>query len=201
MVSETCAKQNVREGDLTIHADRGTAMTSKTLGEKLIDLGIKKTHSRPRVSNDNPFSEAQFRTLKYWPGFPDRFESPEHARELSRAFFPWYNHEHHHSALCYLTPAVVHHEQAERVLADRHRVRVAAYLERPERFVNGPPGLERLPEAVWINPPEKTTHQIAPGSTRTRQDDPEVVPILTTYAPITRPGALVTPRQYGPATQ
>ncbi len=201
LVSETCAKQNVREGDLTIHADRGTAMTSKTLAEKLIDLGIKKTHSRPRTSNDNPFSEAQFRTLKYWPGFPDRFTSPEHALGLSRTFFPWYNHEHHHSALCYLTPAVVHHGQAERVLAERHRVRVAAYLERPERFVNGPPGLEKLPEAVWINPPEKAAPLLAPGATRTRQDDPEVVPILTTHAPITRPGALIMPRMYGTATQ
>ena len=105
LISEACAKQNIREGQLTIHADRGTAMTSKTLAEKLIDLGVEKTHSRPQVSNDNPFSEAQFRTLKYWPGFPGRFESPLHAREVSRAFFPWYNHEHHHSALCYLTPA------------------------------------------------------------------------------------------------
>ena len=201
LISEACAKQNIREGQLTIHADRGTAMTSKTLAEKLIDLGVEKTHSRPQVSNDNPFSEAQFRTLKSWPGFPGRFESPLHAREVSRAFFPWYNHEHHHSALCYLTPAVVHHGQAERVLADRHRVRTAAYLERPERFVNGPPRLEKLPEAVWINPPEKTTHQIAPASTNRGVDDPEVAPILTTYAPITRPGALVMPRESGLATQ
>ncbi len=201
LVSETCAKQNVREGDLTIHADRGTAMTSKTLAEKLIDLGVKKTHSRPRVSNDNPFSEAQFRTLKYWPGFPDRFDSPQHGREVSRTFFPWYNHQHHHSALSYLTPAVVHHGQADHVLAERHRVRMAAYLQRPERFVNGPPRLERLPEAVWINPPEKTTHQIAPGSTQGREDDPEVVPVLTTHAPLTRPGALVTPHECGMGTQ
>ncbi len=200
LVSETCAKQNVREGGPTIHADRGTAMTSKTLAEKLIDLGVKKTHSRPRVSNDNPFSEAQFRTLKYWSGFPDRFESPLHAREVSRAFFPWYNHEHHHSALCYLTPTVVHHGQAERVLAERYRVHTAVYLERPERFVNGPPRLEKLPEAVWINPPEKTTHQIAPGSTRTKQDDPEVVPILTTHAPIIRPGAINHAARVWPAT-
>ncbi len=201
LVSETCAKQNVREGDLTIHADRGTAMTSKTLAEKLIDLGVKKTHSRPRVCNDNPFSEAQFKTLKYWPGFPGRFDSPQHARGVHRTFFPWYNHQHHHSALRYLTPAVVHHGQADQVLAERHRVRMAAYVERPERFVNGPPRLERLPEAVWINPPEKTTHQIAPGSTQRREDDPEVVPILTTHAPFTRPGALVTPRECGMVTQ
>jgi putative transposase len=201
LVAETCAKQNVREGDLTIHADRGTAMTSKTLAEKLIDLGVNKTHSRPRVSNDNPFSEAQFRTLKYWPGFPDRFDSPQHGREVHRTFFPWYNHEHHHSALRYLTPAVVHHGRAEQVLAERHRVLTAAYLERPERFVNGPPRLERLPKAVWINPPEKSTPQIAPGSTLRTEDDPEVVPILTTHTPITRPGALVTLQECGMVTQ
>jgi putative transposase len=201
LVAETCAKQNVREGDLTIHADRGTAMTSKTLAEKLIDLGVNKTHSRPRVSNDNPFSEAQFRTLKYWPGFPDRFDSPQHALAVGRAFFPWYNHEHHHSALRYLTPAVVHHGRAEQVLAERHRVLTAAYLERPERFVNGPPRLERLPKAVWINPPEKSTPQIAPGSTLRTEDDPEVVPILTTHTPITRPGALVTLQECGMVTQ
>jgi putative transposase len=200
LVSETCAKQRIREGELTIHADRGSAMTSKTLAEKLCDLGVSKSHSRPRVSNDNPFSESQFKTLKYWPGFPDRFESSQHARELSRVFFPWYNHEHHHSALCFLTPATVHHGQAGQVLAERHRVRMAAYLERTERFVNGPPRLERLPEAVWINPPEKTTHQIAPGSTQRREDDPEVVPILTTYAPLTRPRALLTPPECGAAT-
>jgi putative transposase len=201
LVSETCAKQNVREGELTIHADRGTAMISKTLAEKLIDLGVQKTHSRPRVSTDNPFSEAHFKTFKYWPGFPDRFDSPQHAREVGRAFFPWYNHQHHHSALRYLTPAVVHHGHSEQVLAERHRVRMAAYLERPDRFVNGPPRLDRLPEAVWINPPEKTTHQIAPGSTQRSEDDPEVVPTLTTHAPIARPGALVTPQGCGTVTQ
>ncbi len=96
---------------------------------------------------------------------------------------------------------MVHHGQAEPVLAERHRVRMAAYLERPERFVNGPPRLERVPEAVWINPPEKTTHQIAPGSTLRREDDPEVVPILTTHAPVARPGALVTPQECGLVTQ
>ena len=193
LISETCAKQNIREGELTIHADRGSAMTSKTLAEKLSDLGVEKTHSRPRVSNDNPFSESQFRTLKYWPGFPERFDSAQHALAVCRAFFPWYNQEHHHGGLCFLTPAVVHHGQAERVLAERHRVRMTAYLERPERFVNGPPKLKRLPETVWINPPEKTTHQDSLGSTISRSDDPEVVPILSTYAPITRPRALITP--------
>jgi putative transposase len=201
LVSESCAKQNVREGDLTIHADRGTAMISKTLAEKLIDLGVKKSHSRPRVSNDNPYSEAQFKTLKYSPGFPDRFESPQHALQVLRTFVPRYNHEHHHSALRYMTPASVHHGRADRILAERHRVLTAAYLERPERFVNGPPRLERLPEAVWINPPEKSTPQIAQGPTLRTEDDPEVVPILTTHAPITRPGALATPQGCGLVTQ
>jgi putative transposase len=193
LVGESCTKQNIGEGELTIHADRGSAMTSKTLGEKLDELGITKSHSRPRVSNDNPFSEAQFRTLKYWPGFPDRFESMVHARELCRLFFSWYNHQHHHSGLCFVTPAVVHYGRAEQVLADRHRVQLAAYREHPERFVNGPPRIDRLPAAVWINPPKETPQQDGPGSTIASPDDPEVVPLITTYAPLPRPEALVTP--------
>lgn len=193
LIAETCAKQNIRPGELTIHADRGSPMISKTLAEKLCDLGVEKTHSRPRVSNDNPFSESQFKTLKYWPGFPDAFESFDHGRDTMRRFFPWYNEEHHHSGLCFLTPAVVHHGRAEQVLAERHRVRMVAYLDRPERFVNGPPRLETLPEAVWINPPEKTTCQDAPRSTISGSDDPEVVPILSTYSRAARPSIFVTP--------
>jgi len=197
LIAETCAKQNIREGELTIHADRGPAMISKTLAEKLCDLGVEKTHSRPHVSNDNPFSESQFKTLKYWPGFPDRFGSQGHTHHVLRRFFPWYNHEHHHSGLCYLTPAVVHHGQAQQVLVERHRVQMAAYLEHPERFVNGPPRLQKLSATVWINPPEKTAHQDAPGSTQMSVDDPEVVPILTTYAPTRRPRALITSLESG----
>jgi putative transposase len=197
LIAETCAKQNIREGELTIHADRGPAMISKTLAEKLCDLGVEKSHSRPHVSNDNPFSESQFKTLKYWPDFPDRFDGQGHAHGLLRRFFPWYNHEHHHSALCFLTPAVVHHGRAEQVLAERHHVQMAAYLKHPERFVNGPPRLQILPAAVYINPPEKTAHQDAPGSTQRTEDDPEVVPILTTYAPTRRPRALITPLESG----
>jgi putative transposase len=192
LVDETCAKQGVLEGELTIHADRGPAMRSKTLAEKLDELGIARSHSRPRVSNDNPFSESQFRTLKYWPGFPDRFGSIVHAREICRAFFAWYNHRHHHSGLRFLTPAVVHHGHAEQVLAARHRVQLAAFREHPERFVNGPPRLPMPPAAVWINPPKETARQDVPGSTIVNPDDPEVVPILTTYAPLARPEALVT---------
>jgi putative transposase len=197
LIAETCAKQNIREGQLTIHADRGPAMISKTLAEKLCDLGVEKTHSRPHVSNDNPFSESQFKTLKYWPGFPDRFDSQGHTHGYLRRFFPWYNHEHHHSGLCLLTPAVVHHGQADQVLAERHRVQIAAYLEHPERFVHGPPQIQKLPAAVYINPPDKTTHQDAPGSTQPTGDDPEVVPLLTTDAPTRRPRALITPLESG----
>ena len=158
-------------------------MTSKTLAQLVADLGVEKSHSRPHVSDDNPFSESQFKTIKYSPGFPDRFGSPEHAREVSRVLFNWYNHEHHHGALSYLTPAVVHYGRADLVLAERHQVQLAAYREHPERFVKGPPKVQRLPEAVWINPPEKATHQDALGSTQTDRDDSEVVPIINTYVP------------------
>ena len=188
LIRETCTKQGVEPGQLILHADRGAPMTSKTLSQLLADLGVEKTHARPHVSDDNPFSESQFKTLKYCPGFPDRFGSPEHAREVSRILFNWYNHEHHHSALCYLTPAVVHYERTELVLAERHQVQLAAYRQHPERFVNGPPRPQTVPEAVWINPPEKQTHQDAPGTTQTASDDLRVVPSINTYEPLTRSG-------------
>jgi putative transposase len=175
LIEESCTKQGIPEGQLTIHADRGSPMVSKTLALLLVDLGIEKTHSRPRVSNDNPYSEAQFKTLKYRPGFPELFGSVQHARDVCRELLTWYNEEHHHSGLSLLTPAVVHHGRADEILDTRHRVRVAAYEERPERFVNGPPRRECLPRAVWINRPEKPTHQDAPDSTQTTEVDLEVV--------------------------
>jgi putative transposase len=190
LIRETLLKQGIEPGQLILHADRGAPMTSKTLAQLVADLGVEKSHSRPHVSDDNPFSESQFKTIKYSPGFPDRFGSHEHAREVSRVVFNWYNHEHHHSALLYLTPAVVHHGRGDMVLAERHQVELAAYREHPERFVKGPPRLQRLPEAVWINPPEKTTRQDALGSTQTDRDDSEVVPITNTYALLARPRAL-----------
>ncbi len=190
LIRETCLKQGIEPGQLSLHADCGAAMKSKTLAQLLADLVVEKSHSRPHVSDDNPFSESQFKTFKYWPGFPERFGSPEHAHHVSRAFFHWYNHEHHHSGICFLTPAVVHYGRAELVLAERHQVQLAAYRGHPERFVNGPPRLQQLPEAVWINPPENTTHQDAPGSTQADPDDLRVVPILNSYAPLPRPGAL-----------
>jgi putative transposase len=189
LIEETCTKQNISPGQLTIHADRGSAMTSKTVALLFSDLDILRSHSRPHVSDDNPFSESHFRTLKYRPDFPDRFGSIEHARQVCRPLFAWYNAEHHHSALAFLTPATVHHGRADEVLDARHRVRLAAYAAHPERFVNGPPQRQNLPNAVWINPPEETTHQDAPGSTQQGPDDPEVVPVCRTCAPYRRTSA------------
>ena len=187
LIEETCIKQNISPGQLTIHADRGSAMTSKTVALLFSDLDILRSHSRPHVSDDNPFSESHFRTLKYRPEFPGRFGSIEHARQVCRSLFDWYNAEHHHSGLAFLTPAAVHHGRADQVLDARHRVRLAAYAAHPERFVNGPPRRHSLPPAVWINPPEKPTHQDAPGSTQADPDDPEVVPTCRTYEPYRRP--------------
>ena len=148
-------------------------MRSKLVALLFSDLDIDASHSRPRVSNDNPFSEAQFRTVKYRPAFPDRFGSLEHARGVSRDLFAWYNNAHHHSGLTYLTPADVHYGRAATVLATRHRTRLAAYAAHPERFVQGPPRPETLPTAVWINRPPKPTREDDPGATIVTPDDPQ----------------------------
>ncbi len=171
LIEATCVKQGITPHQLTIHADRGAPMRSKLVAELCTDLGIDTTHSRPRVSNDNPFSEAQFRTFKYRPEFPDRFGSIEHARAIGHDLFAWYNDAHHHSGLSYLTPADVHYGRAATILDVRHRTRLAAYAAHPERFVQGPPRADTLPEAVWINPPAKTTRQDAPGTMIVTPDD------------------------------
>jgi putative transposase len=154
LIEYTARKQGIQVGQLTIHADRGSSMTSKSVALLLADLGIAKTHSRPHVSNDNPFSESQFKTLKYHPGFPQRFASIEEARAFCRTFFPWYNAEHRHLGLGLLTPETVHYGRAEDVIAMRQDVLQRAYAAHPERFVNRIPTAPRLPEAVWINPPD-----------------------------------------------
>jgi putative transposase len=152
-IEESCEKQKIMPDQLTVHADRGSSMTSKSVALLLADLGVVKTHSRPHVSNDNPFSEAHFKTLKYRPDFPDRFGSIEEARRFCQEFFSWYNHEHHHSGLQLLTPATVHYGQAEKLISNRQSVLDAAYQAHPERFVKRAPQHPGLPEAVWINPP------------------------------------------------
>ena len=172
LIEVTCRKQAITPHQLTIHADRGAPMRSKLVAELFADLGIAASHSRPRVSNDNPFSEAQFRTFKYRPEFPDRFGSIQDARAIGHSLFTWYNDAHHHSGLRYLTPANVHYYgRAAAILEGRYRTRLAAYTAHPERFVQGPPRRETLPEAVWINAPMKTRRQDAPGTTIVTPDD------------------------------
>jgi putative transposase len=155
LIAETVEKEGIAPGQLTIHADRGTSMRSKPVALLLADLGVERTHSRPHVSNDNPFSESQFRTLKYRPTFPARFGSLEDARAFCRGFFPWYNTEHRHSGIGLLTPADVHHGRAAEVTAARAITLATAYEAHPERFVRRPPTPPALPTAVWINPPTK----------------------------------------------
>ncbi len=156
LLAETVAKYPVVAGELTLHADRGPSMTSKSVAQLLADLGILNSHSRPHTSNDNPYSEAQLKTLKYHPLFPDRFGSLEHGRLFCCGFFPWYNHQHHHSGLALLTPADVHFGRAPEILARRADVLRAAYAAHPERF-HRVPHPRQLPQAVWINPPQEDT--------------------------------------------
>ncbi len=157
LVRETCAKQAIAAQQLTVHADRGPAPASKGLAQLLADLSITKSHSRPYTSNDNPFSESQFRTLKYRPDFPARFGSLEDARSHCRAFFHWYNAVHRHGGIGYCTPEDVHTGRAVERVAARQEVLAAAYAAHPERFVRGAPTPARVPHTVWINPPETAT--------------------------------------------
>lgn len=160
LISETLTKQRIEPGQLTLHADRGSSMTSKPVAMLCADLGVTKTHSRPHVSNDNPFSEAQFKTLKYRPEFPKRFGCLQDARSFCRDFFGWYNDEHHHSGLAMLTPADVHHGLAAERVAIRAKVLEAAYLAHPERFPHGPPKPRKPPNEVWINKPKTSDDEL-----------------------------------------
>ncbi len=153
LMAETIAKQGIPSGQLTLHADRGASMTSKPVAFLLADLGVTKTHSRPHVSNDNPYSEAHFKTLKYRPGFPDRFSSIEEARAFCQTFFRWYNTDHRHSGIGLLPPEAVHYGRAEAMHAARTRVLAGAYAAHPERFVRQAPRPPHLPSAAYINPP------------------------------------------------
>jgi putative transposase len=154
LIAQSLEQQRVQPEQLTVHADRGPSMRSKPVAFLLADLGVTKTHSRPYTSTDNPYSEAQFKTLKYRPGFPDRFDSILHARSWGRNFFPWYNHEHRHSGIGLMSPAMVHCGRAAEVREQRGRVLAAAYAANPDRFVRGLPQPPELPAAAWINPPK-----------------------------------------------
>jgi len=156
LIAESCRRQGIEPRRLTIHADRGGSMRSKPVALLLADLGITKSHGRPHVSNDNPYSEAQFKTLKYRPEFPDRFGSIEHARAHCGDFFSWYNTEHHHAGVGFLTPYDVHCGLAPARIAGRAVVLAKAYEAHPERFPHGMPTPQRPPKEVWINKPNKT---------------------------------------------
>lgn len=154
LIAETARKQGIQPDQLTLHADNGSPMKGKPLSQLLVDLGITKSHSRPHTSDDNPFSEAQFKTMKYRPDYPDRFASIDDARAWARSFFAWYNHDHYHSGLNLLTPASVHYGEAMAVQQHRQSVMVAAFQACPERFRGGLPMMKGAPAAVYINPPK-----------------------------------------------
>ena len=157
LIEQTCLKQGIAPQVLTLHSDRGAPMTSKCTAQLLADLGVTRSLSRPQVSDDNPFSEAQFKTLKYHPGFPGRFADLTAATAFCRSFFPWYNTEHRHGGIAMLTPEDVHHGRAPRILEHRQRTLRLAWSQHPERFVHGTPKPHPLPEEVWINPPDLAT--------------------------------------------
>jgi putative transposase len=153
LIEETLRKQGIAPGQLTLHADRGSSMTSKPVAFLLADLGVTKTHSRPHVSNDNPYSESQFKTFKYRPEFPERFGAIEHARSVTSDLLGWYNNEHRHSGIGYMTPHALHHGLAHALHDSRQAVLLAAHAAHPERFVRRPPRPPALPTAAWINKP------------------------------------------------
>jgi putative transposase len=153
LLAETCDKQNIQPGQLTVHADRGSSMRSKPVAFLLADLSITKTHSRPYTSHDNPYSESQFRTMKYRPEFPDRFGCLQDARAFCQGFFAWYNDQHRHSGIGMMTPAIVHHRRASLIYQQRQIVLDAAYQAHPDRFVRQRPAPLPLPQEVWINKP------------------------------------------------
>ena len=166
LITDTCTKQQIEPGQLALHADRGSSMTSKPVALLLADLGITKTHSRPYTSADNPFSEAQFKTLKYRPEFPERFGSLEDARAFCQRFFAWYNSEHRHAGIGLMPSAAVHEGRAALRWTARHQVLRTVYAAHPDRFVNKPPQPPLLPQAVWSNPPTKeSTAQNGVGTT------------------------------------
>jgi putative transposase len=154
LIKDSFIKQDVPKDQLTIHADRGSSMKSKAVALLLADLGVTKTHNRPHVSNDNPYSESQFKTLKYRPDFPDRFGSIEDARSFCRDFFTWYNCHHKHSGLGLVTPEQVHYGMASEIQEQRAEVLHAAFLQHPNRFKGKVPKSMQVPEEVWINPPK-----------------------------------------------
>jgi putative transposase len=166
LIEDTCKKQGIEPDTLTIHADRGASMKSKLVAHLLADLGVTKTHSRPHVSNDNPYSEAQFKTLKYCPEFPERFGSIQDARYFCQDFFTYYNKEHRHSGIALMTPEQVHYGMADQIIKARSEVLQSAFGKHPERFKGKMPLPQPLPEAAWINKPKAEMTQCETVSER-----------------------------------
>ena len=160
LIQDACLKEGIEPGKLTLHADRGAPMKSRSVTGLLSWLGVEPSYSRPSISNDNPFSESHFKTLKYCPAFPDQFGSFEDAMGFLRLFFLHYNTQHFHSGICYLHPDTVHYGQADKIIEQRHQVELAFYQLHPERFPKGAPKRKVLPKAVWINPPREAEPQI-----------------------------------------
>ena len=159
LIADAIYTHHINDGQLTLHADRGSSMTSRTVSQLLADLGVLQSHSRPHQSNDNPYSESLFKTLKYFPTFPKRFASIAHARTFCDTFFDYYNNEHRHSGIALNTPANVHYELDEAIRQKRQGVLDTAYAQHPERFTK-PPQAPQVPTATWINPPEEDTNDI-----------------------------------------
>jgi putative transposase len=166
LIAESCARQNIQPDQLTIHMDRGSPMRAKTLAQTMATLGVVKSHSRPHVSDDNPFSEAQFKTLKYRPDFPARFDSLRHSEMHGQDFFPWYNEEHHHVALGLMTPHDIHYGLAQEKWNRRAHALAAKYAAHPERFPRGLPTPPPLPTAAWINKPVAAVAPAQPAEKR-----------------------------------
>lgn len=183
LIVETCAKQGICRDELTLHADRGGPMKAKSVAQLLSDLGVTKSHSRPHVPNDNPYSEAHFKTLKYQPDFPGRFGSFQEALVWARRFFPWYNHQFYHSSLGLLTPVSVHYNQATLILEQRQQVLQAAYEAHPERFVQGQPQLATLPAEVWINRPQAKTILLPNDEEQVNLLNPSSPPTSVSFRP------------------
>jgi putative transposase len=171
LIDACCKQQGVTRGQLTIHADRGSPMIAKSTAQLYVDLGIAKSHSRPHTSNDNPYSESNFRTLKYRPEMPDQLGSLEHARQVIRALVDWYNDEHYHVGLALLHPADVHYGRTTEIVAARQRILDEAHARHPDRFVRGRPVQKSPPSAAWINPPPMDQIAIADGITADRIEE------------------------------
>lgn len=195
LIAQTSAREGIDREQLTLHADRGSPMRSQVMAQLLADLGVTKSHSRPYTPNDNPFSEAQFKTMKYRPDFPERFDSLAAARAWARAFMHWYNYHHRHSALGLLTPATVHRGLAQQVREKRQQILDQAYQAHPERFVRGRPTPPQPPTEVWINRPRTEAEAETDTTDLTEQSEPGQMAIPAGSGPDPQAGSRVTAGQ------